>query len=46
MNINDILDQVDETWAGHISTHYDGCWTRHAGCLAATIRHTLGNDDG
>lgn len=38
------LQIVDKVIAEHrtiVSTHYEGCWQRHAACLAVLIRDTL-----
>lgn len=38
------LQIVDKVIAEHrtiISTHYEGCWKRHAACLAVLVRDTL-----
>lgn len=34
----ELLDEVIETWMDNYVTHYAGCETRHAGCLAHAIR--------
>lgn len=41
----DVINQVIEHWAGHISTHYAGCWKMHASCLAHLIRDLENDDD-
>lgn len=36
--ILEIADEVLDEWKGKISTHYDGCWVRHAECLAFYVK--------
>lgn len=33
----EILDEVVNVHEGRISTHYENCWTWHAGCLARLL---------
>lgn len=35
---DDILAAVEKVHEGRISTHYEGCWKYHAGCLAFILR--------
>lgn len=40
-----IVDEVYATHEGRISTHYEGCFHYHAGCLASIIKEILEEDD-
>lgn len=33
----DILAQVEEAWAGRVSTHYEQCYLVHAACLQRVL---------
>lgn len=44
MSNEDVLEAlatVDEVWGEHVATHYEGCWVRHAQCLALHIRSLI-----
>ena len=43
--IRDIIEEVYQHHAGHISTHYESCWKYHAGCLASLLRGILDEED-
>lgn len=42
--LDDVVSTVERTWAGHIGTHHEGCWTRHVQCLALLVRDVLDDD--
>lgn len=39
--VREILAEVIATHADQIGTHYEGCYRRHAGCLAVLLRDML-----
>jgi hypothetical protein len=41
----DIINLVKAKHEDRISTHYDGCWYYHAGCLAFLIDSVLNDDE-
>lgn len=43
--IEALASETRDAWAGHISTHYDGCHRIHAGCLAARILDHIDSKD-
>ena len=43
--IKSLVDEVYATHEGYISTHYEGCYRYHAGCLAVVIKRILEDGD-
>ena len=39
--VRKILAEVTATHEGRVSTHFEGCWKYHAGCLAYVLTETL-----
>lgn len=40
------VDHVYEVHGERISTHYEGCWVYHAGCLAAMLKGIIDEGGG
>lgn len=45
LEIRKLVGDVTDYYVGNAMTHYETCYYKHAGCLAAVIRNLIEEDD-